>query len=58
MSNYKQEMRRPQPSKHPDERMNLELRDVRIGEDKPMTVDPVTGEKVGKSVTLAKGGEH
>lgn len=58
MSTYKQEMREPEPCQHPDERMRLKLRDMKIGEDKPMTVDPKTGEKIGKSIKLTIGGNH
>lgn len=51
MSSYKQEMREPEPSKHPDERMHLTIKhpSLRI----PATLVEVNG-KLGKSVTIAE----
>lgn len=55
---YKQEMREPEPTKHPDERMHMTIKNSSLQiETKPTEFDPETKKPI-KVMRLAKGGEH
>ena len=51
---YKQEMREPEPSAHPDPRMHMTIRHTSLRIPSETMLDPVTGRTVKKTPMLAQ----
>jgi len=53
---YKQELVDPEPSKHPDERMQMTIKNPTLRIPAKMMIDTVTGKLVKWSPKLSKSG--